>query len=194
MIKSPELKAAFHKAPKPNKVVIMAIETNQIVSLEYEVREGDQVIDSNVGGQPLVFMFGKGQIIPGLEAGIVNMAIGEKGDVLVKAADAYGEYNPEAQQELPTEQFAGIELNVGMTLYGQGEDGGTVQVIVKEIKDETVVIDFNHPLAGKDLMFTVTVQNVRDASAEEAMTGIPAENKPADSGCCGGGGHSCGCH
>ncbi|MCD6258046.1 MAG: peptidylprolyl isomerase [Helicobacteraceae bacterium] len=173
----------------------MAIETNQIVSLEYEVRDGDKVVDSNVGGAPLVFMFGKGQIIPGLENGIANMAIGEKGDVLVKAVDAYGEYNQEAQQEVPKDQFAGIDLEIGMSLYGQGEDGGTVQVIVKEIGEENVLIDFNHPLAGKDLMFTVTINNVRDASAEEAMTGIPAENKPDDSGCCGtGGGSGCGCH
>jgi len=174
----------------------MAIETNQVVSLEYEVRDGDKVVDSNVGGAPLVFMFGKGQIIPGLEEGIKDMKIGEKADVLVKAADAYGEYNPEATQEVPKEQFAGIDLQEGMTLYGQGEDGSTVQVTVKEIKDDSVVIDFNHPLAGKDLMFTVTINNVRDASAEEAMTGIPEENKPADDdGCCGtGGGSGCGCH
>ncbi|MEA3372590.1 MAG: peptidylprolyl isomerase [Campylobacterota bacterium] len=173
----------------------MAIEANQIVSLEYEVRDGDTVVDSNVGGTPLVFMFGKGQIIPGLESGIANMAIGEKGDVLVKSADAYGEYNEEAQQEVPKDQFAGIELNVGMTLYGQGEDGGTVQVIVKDIGEESVVVDFNHPLAGKDLMFTVTVNGVRDASAEEAMTGVPAENQADDSECCGtGGGSGCGCN
>ncbi len=173
----------------------MAIETNQIVSMEYEVRDGEKVVDSNVGGAPLVFMFGKGQIIPGLENGIVNMAIGEKGDVLVKSEDAYGAYNEEAKQEVPKDQFAGIDLEVGMTLYGQGEDGGTVQVTVKEIAEDNVIIDFNHPLAGKDLMFTVTINNVRDASAEEAMTGIPAENKPADDGCCGsGGGSGCGCH
>ena len=173
----------------------MAIEANQIVSLEYEVRDGDKVVDSNIGGAPLVFMFGKGQIIPGLENGIAHMSIGEKGDVLVKAADAYGEYNQEAQQEVPKDQFAGIDLEIGMSLYGQGEDGGTVQVIVKEIRDENVLIDFNHPLAGKDLMFSVTINNVRDASAEEAMTGIPAENKPDNSGCCGtGGGSGCGCH
>lgn len=173
----------------------MAIEANQIVSIEYEVRDGASVVDSNVGGQPLVFMFGKGQVIPGLEKGIANMNMGEKADVLVKAADAYGDYNEEAQQELPREQFAGLDLNVGMTLYGQGEDGGTVQVIVKAINDDSVVIDFNHPLAGKDLMFTVTVQAIRDATAEEAMSGIPAENAVEDSGCCGSGGnHGCGCH
>lgn len=169
----------------------MAIETNQIVSIEYEVRDGQNLVDSNVGGAPLVFMFGKSQVISGLESGIAHMKIGEKSDVLVKAADAYGDYNEDAQQELPREQFAGIDLNVGMTLYGQGEDGGTVQVTVKEVKDENVIIDFNHPLAGKDLMFTVTINDVRDASAEEAASGIPAENAVEKSGSCGTG---CGCH
>ena len=169
----------------------MAIEANQIVSIEYEVKDGDKVVDSNVGGAPLVFMFGKGQIIPGLEKGIVNMAIGEKGDVLVAPADAYGEYNDEATQEVPADQFTGIDLEIGMTLYGQAEDGGTTQVTVKEIAGDNIIIDFNHPLAGKNLMFSVTINNVRDASAEEAMTGVPAENKPAEGESCGTG---CGCH
>jgi FKBP-type peptidyl-prolyl cis-trans isomerase SlyD len=175
--------------------MIMAIEANQVVSIEYEVRDGNTVVDSNVGGQPLVFMFGRGQIIPGLEAGIQEMNVGDKNDVLVKAADAYGEYNPEATQDVPKEQFAGIDLQEGMTLYGQGEDGGTVQVIVKAIKDDAVVVDFNHPMAGKDLMFSVTISNVRDASADEIASGVPAENKVADSGCCSSdSGSSCGCH
>ena len=169
----------------------MAIEANQIVSIEYEVRDGETIVDSNVGGAPLVFMFGKGQIISGLEDGIVNMSVGEKADVLVQPANAYGELDESATQEVPKDQFAGIDLELGMTLYGQGEDGATVQVTVKEIGEETIVIDFNHPLAGKALMFSVTVNNVRDASAEEAMTGIPSENKQEESGSCGTG---CGCH
>ncbi|QOY53947.1 peptidylprolyl isomerase [Candidatus Sulfurimonas marisnigri] len=172
----------------------MAIEANQIVSIEYEVNDGNSIVDSNIGGAPLVFMFGKGQIIPGLENGIVNMSIGDKSELLIKAEDAYGEYNDEAKQEVPKDQFAGIDLEVGMSLYGQGEDGGTVQVIVKEIGVEDVVIDFNHPLAGKDLTFNVSINNIREASAEEAMTGIPAENKQEKEGCCGtGGGAGCGC-
>ncbi|MDQ7045336.1 MAG: peptidylprolyl isomerase [Sulfurimonas sp.] len=169
----------------------MAIEANQIVSIEYEVKDGDTVVDSNMGGAPLVFMFGKGQIISGLENGIVNMAIGEKADILVEPADAYGEFNDDASQEVPKDQFAGIDLAVGMTLYGQGEDGATTQVIVKEIGEENITIDFNHPLAGKALMFSVTINNIRDASAEEVMTGIPAENKPEEGESCGTG---CGCH
>jgi len=162
----------------------MAIVANQIVSIEYEVKDGEKIVDSNVGGTPLVFMFGKGQIIPGLENGIVNMSIGDKAEVNVSAEDAYGEYNADAKQEVPKDQFAGIDLEVGMSLYGQGEDGGTVQVIVKEIGEENVIIDFNHPLAGKALAFNVTINNIREASPEEAMTGIPAENKQDDD-CCG---------
>jgi len=172
----------------------MAIQTNQIVSIEYEVRDGDTVVDSNIGGAPLVFMFGKGQIIPGLETGLADMAIGEKGEVVVEPRDAYGELNPEAMQEVPKDQFAGIDLEKGMTLYGQGEDGSTVQVVVKEIGEDSVIIDFNHPLAGKTLVFNVTINNVRDASQDEIMTGIPAENQQDDE-CCGtGGGSGCGCH
>jgi len=171
----------------------MAIVDNQIVSIEYEVKDGDKVVDSNIGATPLVFMFGKGQIIPGLESGIANMNIGDKAEVAVAAADAYGEYNNEAKQEVPKDQFDGIDLEVGMSLYGQGEDGGTVQVVVKEIGEENVIIDFNHPLAGKALLFNVSINNIREASAEEVMTGIPAENKQDDD-CCGtGGGTGCGC-
>jgi FKBP-type peptidyl-prolyl cis-trans isomerase SlyD len=170
----------------------MAIEKNQIVSIEYEVSDGEKVVDSNIGGMPLVFMFGRGQIIPGLENAISNMSIGEKAEVLVKAEDAYGAYEAEAKQEVPRDQFAGIELEIGMTLYGQGEDGGTVQVVVQDIGDESVIIDFNHPLAGKDLVFLVGINNIREASTEEMMSGIPVENQHDD--CCGtGGGTGCGC-
>jgi len=170
----------------------MAIAANQIVSIEYEVKDGDTIVDSNIGGTPLVFMFGKGQIIPGLESAIANMSIGEKAEVLVKAEDAYGQYNAEAKQEVPKDQFAGIDLEVGMSLYGQGEDGGTVQVIVQEIGADNVIIDFNHPLAGKDLSFNVSINNIREASTDEAMTGIPAENQQEhdhDGNCGSGCGH-----
>lgn len=170
----------------------MAIENNQIVSLEYEVRSGDKVVDSNIGGQLLTFMTGKQQIIPGLEEHVCTMNVGEKADVLVPAAKAYGEYSSEALQEVPKEQFAGIELEEGMSLYGQSEDGGTVQVMVKEIKEDSVLIDYNHPLAGQDLKFSVTVAAVREATPEEILTGVPAENaQPESGGSCGTG---CGCH
>jgi FKBP-type peptidyl-prolyl cis-trans isomerase SlyD len=152
----------------------MAIENeNSVVGIEYEVKEagGDTVLDSNKGSHPLEFITGKGQIIPGLESGLVGMEIGDSKTITVKAADAYGERNPEAQQTIPIEQFEGIDLQKGMTLYGQGEGGQTVQVTVVDFDDKEVTIDFNHPLAGKDLEFDVTVTEARPATDEEAAPG-----------------------
>ncbi|MDD5406763.1 MAG: peptidylprolyl isomerase [Sulfurovaceae bacterium] len=162
---------------------------NTVVSLGYSLSEAgkNDIIDSNIGSAPLEFITGKGHIIPGLENALVGMKIGEKGDILVKAAEAYGEINPEAMQVLPRDQFEGIDLKEGMTLYGQGEHGQTVQVIVKSFNDDEVTLDFNHPLAGKDLLFTIEVIDAREATAEEAMTGQLACD--TDGGCCGGHDH-----
>ncbi|HSR73461.1 MAG TPA: peptidylprolyl isomerase [Sulfurovum sp.] len=164
---------------------------NCVVGIEYEVKEAGttEVVDSNKGAAPLEFIIGKGQIIPGLENALVGMSKGESGDIMVSAADAYGEVNPEAIQTLPIDQFAGIDLVEGMTLYGQGENGQSVQVIVKSFDDKEVNVDFNHPLAGKDLMFSITVVSAREATADEISSG--QVGGPAKGGSCGTG---CGCH
>lgn len=169
----------------------MAIEKeNCVVAIEYEVKEAGttEVVDSNKGGAALEFITGTGQIIPGLENALVGMDKGESGDVLVSAADAYGEIQPDAMQDVPRDQFEGIELEEGMMLYGQGEQGQTVQVVVKSFNDEIVTIDYNHPLAGKDLMFSVVVLDARDATADEVATG---QVGGGDAGHCGSG--NCGC-
>ncbi|WP_292663082.1 peptidylprolyl isomerase [Nitratifractor sp.] len=167
----------------------MAIENeNSVVGIEYEVKEAgkEEVIDSNKGAQPLEFITGKGQIIPGLESQLVGMNEGESKTITVKAADAYGEVNPEARQTLPKEQFEGIDLKKGMSLYGQGENGETVQVTVVDFDENGVTIDFNHPLAGKDLVFDVTVTEARPATEEEAATGQVGGAHCADGSCgCG---------
>jgi len=166
----------------------MAIkEENSVVGIEYELTEAgkSEVLDSNKGGAPLEFIIGKGQLIPGLEKQLVGMSAGESADILVKAEEAYGLRDDEAVQELPKEQFEGIELEKGMSLYGQGQNGETIQVNVVDFDDNTVTVDFNHPLAGKDLMFNVTVVSERDATEEEAATG------QVGGGCTDG---SCGCH
>jgi len=163
---------------------------NCVVAIEYEVKEagGSEVVDTNKGGAPLEFITGKGNIIPGLENALIGMSKGESGDFLVVAQEAYGELNPDAIQTHPKDQFDGIDLEEGMMLYGQGEHGQTVQVMVKSFTDDEVTIDFNHPLAGKDLMFSVTVLEVREASADEAMCG--QVGGMGDGGHCGSG---CGC-
>ncbi|QHG90375.1 peptidylprolyl isomerase [Sulfurimonas sp. CVO] len=139
----------------------MAISNNQVVSMEYEVKVEGNVVDSNVNKEPLEFTFGTGQIIPGLESRIADMREGEEASIVVPANEAYGEYNEEAIQKLPKEQFEGIELSAGLQLQGQGPDGNPIQVVVKEILDNEVVIDFNHPLAGKELNFNINILSVK---------------------------------
>ncbi len=165
----------------------MAIEKNNVVSIEYDLTEkgGSEILDSNKGHQPLDFITGKNQIIPGLEEKLMEMSVGEEQSIDVAAADAYGEVNPEAVDTLPREQFAGLDLEKGMQLYGQGEDGQTVMVTVKDFDDNTVTIDYNHPLAGKDLTFNVKILDVREATPDEVLSGQV------------GGGHfdtGCGCN
>lgn len=179
--------------------------SNKVIGIEYNLKDaktGEQ-LDSNLGQAPLEFITGKGQIIPGLEAKVETMAANESADVLVEAKDGYGEYNDEAVQSLPKEQFAGIELAEGMSLYGTGEQGETVQVLVKSFNDEEVTIDYNHPMAGRSLMFSVTILSLRDASEEEIQTGVVGGMAAMGGGCCGGGGSTesapaqsggCGCN
>jgi len=165
---------------------------NCVVGIEYEVKEAGttEVVDSNKGtGQPLEFIMGKGHIIPGLENALCGMNDNESGDIMVPATEAYGEYNNEAVQVLPIEQFEGVELKDGLTLYGQSEDGQTTQVTVKSFTETEVTIDFNHPLAGKDLMFSVTVLSTREATADEISSGVIGGGHQ-EGGSCGTG---CGC-
>ena len=168
----------------------MSISENQVVSIHYELKDVDngEILDSNLNSAPLSFIVGKGQIIPGLEEKIKALTVGSKADIKVPASEAYGEYDNNAIQQLPKEQFAGLELSAGMTLYGQGEHGETVQVIVKSFNDEIVEIDFNHPLAGKDLLFAVEVAEVRDATEDELLNGYVGS---AHGGCGCGSGGSC---
>ena len=161
----------------------------RVISIEYDLKDaksGEQ-LDSNINGKPLEFITGKGQIIPGLESKLVEMNKDEKADVLVESKDAYGEIKEDAIQTLPKEQFAGIELSEGMSLYGTGEQGETVQVTVKSLCDDEVVIDYNHPMAGKTLMFSVSILDIREASEEEVQTGVIGGMASMGGGCCGGG-------
>ncbi len=169
----------------------MIIEKDRVVAFNYNLTEvgNTEVIDSNIGGEPLEFIVGRGHIIPGLESQMMGLGINAKGDFLVNAKDAYGEYNNEALQNLPKEQFAGVDLSVGLVLYGQGEQGETVQVTVKTVNEDDVTVDFNHPLAGKNLMFAVSVAGVREATAEELANGQVEREEQ----CGTDGGGSCGC-
>lgn len=139
----------------------MAISNDQLVSMQYELKVGGDVVDSNVDAAPLEFKFGTGQIIPGLEARVAELSEGEEASVLVPANEAYGEYNEEAVQKLPKAQFEGIDLSVGLPLQGQDSNGNPMNVRVKEIFDDEVAIDLNHPLAGQDLNFDIKILSIK---------------------------------
>lgn len=162
------------------------ISQNQVVSILYEVKESqtNEVIDSNLESKPLEFLLGAGQVISGLEKAVASAKKGDKLNLSIPPEEAYGIYQQDFLQEVPKEQFEGISLQKGMTLFGQAEDGQTVQVIVKDFNDSIVMIDYNHPLAGKTLLFNVEITDVREATPDEILQGR------VGGGCCGGG---CGC-
>lgn len=164
------------------------ISQNQVVSILYEVKESqtNEVIDSNLESKPLEFLLGAGQVISGLEKAVASAKKGDKLNLSIPPEDAYGIYQADFLQEVPKEQFEGISLQKGMTLFGQAEDGQTVQVIVKDFNDSIVMIDYNHPLAGKTLLFNVEITDVREATPDEILQGR------VGGGCCGGGGCGCG--
>ena len=140
----------------------------KVVKIHYKgTLSNGSVFDSSEGKDPLEFLFGGGQVIPGLEAGVKGMKVGDKKQVSIKASDAYGEYDKAAIQEVPRESFpADMKLETGMELVAQ-TGMGPIPVRIGEIGAKSVTVDFNHPLAGKDLTFDIEVVSIRDATKEE---------------------------
>lgn len=137
------------------------VETNSTVTVHYTGRlEDGNVFDSSMveGREPLVAKLGQGQLIPGFENGLHEMSIGDKKTVEISPENAYGEYNNEMIQEVPKEQLPG-DVEVGMPLEAQTQMG-PIRFVVKEVKDESVILDANHPLAGKKLIFDLEVVNI----------------------------------
>ncbi|HPD93039.1 MAG: peptidylprolyl isomerase [Rhodobacter sp.] len=120
------------------------------------------VFDSSEGREPLSFTLGSGQIIRGLDAAIAGMAVGEAATVTIPAADAYGEADPAARQAIPRAQIPPhIPTEPGTALQMQTPQGQTIPVVVVEANEDEVVLDANHPLAGKDLTFAVEIVAIR---------------------------------
>ncbi len=131
------------------------------VSFEYTLSVDGEVVDSSEGREPMVYTHGQNTIIPGLSRALEGMSVGEEKEVVIAPEDAYGMVDPNALQEVPTSSLPqDVELQVGMVLQVSGPEGQAFPVRVVEIKDENVVIDFNHPLAGKTLNFKVKIVSV----------------------------------
>lgn len=156
--------------------------------MDYSLRnDAGVVLDQSQPGQPLSYLHGYQNIIPGLENALTGKSIGEQVEVRVSPGEGYGETNPALEQVVPRERFQGIEqIEVGMQ-FQASTDQGVVSVRVVRVEDETVTVDGNHPLAGEFLNFTVTIQEVRLATEEELAHGHIHQS----GGCCGGGSGGC---
>ncbi len=164
-----------------------------VIKMFYELRDANsgEILEENTQNE-VGFLTGCGQILEALEEQVIKMSAGQSATFVIPCAQAMGEYEPEAFQMIPKEQFAGIELVEGMELFGEGTEGDMVRVIVREIGESEVKIDFNHPYAGLDLEFEVTVTENREATPDELASG--RVEMPHACGCGGGGHGGCGGH
>lgn len=153
------------------KSIIVA--DNVVVSLNYVLNLDDGAEVDRSEGEPLQFLQGHGQIIPGLEKALYGMGIGDAKKVIIEAAEAYGEYDEEDMQLMPRTAFPDdIELEEGMGLYLRDtQSGQRVQAFIAEIMPDEVLLDFNHPLAGETLHFQVEIADLRAATSEELAHG-----------------------
>ena len=137
------------------------------VSVHYRgtLDDGSQFDSSYDRGQPITFQVGTGQMIPGFEKNVLGMKIGEEREFTLAPGDAYGEHNPEAIQEISKQMFPdNFTFQVGGVVQGEPEEGILVATILSEQKD-TVTLDFNHPMAGRDLTFNVEVVDINEENS-----------------------------
>lgn len=150
----------------------MTISEQKVVALMYELKLNDangEFVEKTEEGNPLVFLYGAGQMIPDFEKNIEGMKTGDEFAFGIVAEKAYGELDPEAFVTIPKNVFADVDdmLKVGATIPMRNNHGHLLQGLVKEVSLEEVVMDFNHPMAGKNLYFTGTIGEVREATQEE---------------------------
>lgn len=144
------------------QVLAQVVENGKMVTFDYNLFVEDELIESSEDSGPLEYEHGGDQIIPGLEAALTGMAIGDAKTVLVSPQDAYGEIDEQAIREIPKSDLpeGGPEPQVGMLLELISPEGEGFPVIIAEVKDETVLLDFNHPLAGQELKFEVSITGI----------------------------------
>lgn len=148
------------------------VENDVVVSMGYKLTVDGEVVDSSEDSEPIEFLQGYQNIVPGLEKAVYGMKAGESKHVVVSAAEGYGELDEEAFVEIPRKDFPeDIPLEIGLDLQVRNDDGTAMEATIVEVTDEIVKLDFNHPLAGKELTFDVTIVELRAATEEELEHG-----------------------
>ncbi|MBV1858805.1 MAG: peptidylprolyl isomerase [Nannocystaceae bacterium] len=148
------------------------VAAKSVVSIQYTLKNGEgETIDASEAGDPLRYLHGAGNIVPGLEKELEGKNIGDKLEVVVQPADGYGEVSGPGPQSLPREAFEGVEPAAGMSFVAEDEDGKQVHLWVLDADEERVVVTPDHPLAGVTLHFAVEIEEIREATAEELEHG-----------------------
>lgn len=150
----------------------LKIQDGHVVSMDYTLRVDGEIMDSSDGHEPLEFLQGAGNIIPGLEQELYGMQLGESKHVVVQPDDGYGAIDPDAFMDVPRSEFPdNIPLEEGVQLQVTNENGEPMGARIDSVTDDTVRLDFNHPLAGKELHFDMKVVGLRDSTDEETQHG-----------------------
>ncbi|MDX1454987.1 MAG: peptidylprolyl isomerase [Gammaproteobacteria bacterium] len=150
----------------------MQISSDKVVHIHYTLKnDAGDVLDTSEGREPLAYLHGASNIIPGLEKALEGKAAGDSLNVSVEPSEGYGERQEQLIQEVPREAFQGVDdIQPGMQFHAQGP-AGPILVTVLEAGEESIKIDGNHPLAGEKLHFDVEIKEVRDATDEEKEHG-----------------------
>lgn len=151
----------------------MQIAQNTVAAIDYTLTDDDgQVLDSSEGREPLQYIHGAGQLIPGLESALEGQAPGDTVAVTVEAEEGYGDRDERLVQDVPKSAFQGIDnVETGMRFQATDSSGRGRMITVQSVDGDTVTVDANHPLAGKSLNFKVEVVEVREATADEIEKG-----------------------
>lgn len=146
----------------------MQIAVDAVALIDYTLtNDQGEVIDSSAGGDPLAYLHGHGNIIPGLEKALLGKVVGDSLKVTIEPAEAYGEFNPALMEVVPRNLFQGVDtIEPGMQFHAQTGQGMQV-ITVAAVEGDNVTVNGNHPLAGQTLHFDVTIKEVRAASQEE---------------------------
>lgn len=186
--------------------LIMKVEANKMVGVDYKLTVDGQIADQSRPGEPLEFIFGTGMLLPKFEEAVLGKEPGESVEFTLAPKDGYGEFIPEAVVDLPKSTFmvngkvADEMLYAGSQIPMSDAQGNRMLGVVKEVGADTVKMDFNHPMAGKTLNFSGQILEVRDARPEDMMPAgggcsCGCEGDCGDGGCGDGCGESgCGCH
>jgi FKBP-type peptidyl-prolyl cis-trans isomerase SlyD len=151
----------------------MKIAHKHVVGIEYTLKDSKgEVLDTNEGADPLLYIHGLGQIVAGLEKALEGKVMGDKVEVKVSAEEGYGEFDDELIQKIPRSEFKEMEpLEEGMEIVVENEDGEDQIMSISDINDKEVTLDGNHPLAGQELHFKVSISSIREATKEEMEHG-----------------------